>query len=306
MADKPRPVGKRIGYLAVRAITVVANGLARVLPLSWLRAIATGFGYLLCLLIPSRQRMAAENIRKAFGDRFTTTECRQIARRATINIAKTMLELLKMQYLRPEQVEKLVSLEGLEHLQAPHQRGQGVILLTAHFGNWELGGARITAERYPMVVIARDASEHFSASVINRARTRHNMTVIGREDLRAMIRALRSNNILAILPDQHAARGGIVVDFLGRPAATAPGPAVLALRTGCAIVPFFAYRQPNGTLHTRLFPPLEFTATANPDKDIRALTQKINQTIGAQIAEHPEQWLWLHNRWKAVNTDSPT
>ncbi len=304
MADKPRPVGKRIGYLAVRAITVVANGLARVLPLGWLRTIATGFGYILCLLVPSRQRMAAENIRKAFGDRFTAAQRRAIARQSTINISKTMLELLKMQYLRPEQVEKLVSLEGLKHLQAPHQRGQGVILLTAHFGNWELGGARITAEGYPMVVIARDASEQFSASVINRARTRHNMTVIGREDLRAMLETLRSNKLLAILPDQHAARGGIVVDFLGRPAATAPGPAVLALRTGCAIVPFFTYRQPNGTLHTRLFPPLEFTATSNRGEDVRALTQKINQTIGAQIAEYPDHWLWLHNRWKPINPEN--
>ncbi len=283
----------------LRMLTATVDAMARVLPLSWLRGVATIIAHLICLFIPSRQRMAAENIGKAFGNRFTAAERRRMARQVTINICRTMVELLKMQYMGPEDIKKLVSLEGLEHLRTAQQHGKGIIVVSAHFGGWEPGGARITAEGFPMVVIARDANEKHSASLINRARRRHNMTAIDRDDLRAMLRVLRSNQTLGILPDQHAANGGIIMDFLGRPASTAPGPAVLALRTGCAIVPFFTYRQPDGSLHTRILPALEVTRTGNHDQDVRRLTERINQIIADQITEHPEQWLWLHDRWKA-------
>ena len=306
MDSKHRRLGKRIAYFMVRMLTMSVDAVARVLPLAWLRSLGTLAAHLLCLFIPSRQRLACENIRQAFGERFTAAERRRIARQSTVNICQTMVALLRMRHISPEEVKSLVSLHGAEHLQAAQQRGKGVMVLTAHFGNWELGGARITAEGYPMLVVARDASEELSATRINQARTRHDMTVIDREDLRAMLRALRSNNILGMLPDQHAARGGVIVDFLGRPAATATGPAVLALRTGCAIVPFFTSREPDGSLNTQVFPAFEVTRTAHGNEDISALTEKINQIIAQQITARPEQWLWLHDRWKVDKDEADT
>ena len=304
MASRQRPLGKRIRYFMVRMFTTSVDALARVLPLGWLRRLAILEAHLLRLLVPSRQRLACENIRKAFGDRFTAAERRRIALQSTINICQTMGELLKMRYISPEEVKRLVSLHGAEHIRAAQQRGKGVMMLSAHLGNWELGGARITAEGYPMVVVARDATEVVTAGLINQARTRQNMTVIGREDLRAMLQALRSNKALGILPDQYAARGGILVDFLGRTTLTATGPAVLALRTGCAIVPFFTTRRPDGSLETQVFPALEVTTTGERNEDVRVLTEKINRIIAEQITAHPEQWLWLHDRWK-VDKDKP-
>jgi KDO2-lipid IV(A) lauroyltransferase len=122
--------------------------------------------------------------------------------------------------------------------------------------------------------------------------------VLSQEDLRGMLRALQANRVLGILPDQHAAFGGIIVDFLGRPAATAVGPAVLAFRTGCAVVPGFCYRRPDGTYLARFFPPLELVRTGDREHDVRENTILFNEVIGEQIREHPEQWLWLHRRWK--------
>jgi len=291
-------VGNRIGRWAIRNLVRTTDGLARVLPLSWLRAIATGLAYLIYVLYPSRQRLARENVRKAFGNQFSAAQRRSIALRSTINICKTMIELFKMRYMTPEQVKALVFLEGSEHLRQALSENRGAVVVTAHFGNWELAGARFAAEGFPVTVLARDSDEPVTALLINRARQHHNMAVLQREDIRELIRALHGNRSLGILPDQHAAAGGIELDFLGRPASTATGPAVLSRHAGCAIVPFFARRLPNGTFHSQVLPPLPLPQTDDRDQFIRQLTQQINDIISEQIRRYPEQWLWLHDRWK--------
>jgi len=291
-------LGNKIGRWAIRNLARTVDRLARVLPLSWLRAIATGLAYLIYLLYPSRQRLARENIRKVFGDQFSTAQRRSIALRSTINICQTMIELFKMRYMTPEQVNALVSLEGAEHLRQALSENRGAVVITAHFGNWELAGARFAAEGFPVTVLARDSDEPVAALLINRARQHHNIEVLQREDIRQMIRTLRDNRGLGILPDQHAAAGGIELDFLGRPASTAIGPAVLARHTRCAIVPFFARRLPNGTFHSQVLPPLPLPQTDDRDQFIKQLTQQINDAMSEQIRRYPEQWLWLHDRWK--------
>ena len=113
-----------------------------------------------------------------------------------------------------------------------------------------------------------------------------------------MLRTLRDNQCLAILPDQHVAEGGIVVDFLGRPAATAVGLATLAARTACAVVPVFGWRRADNTIDGYILPAIDLVSTGDREHDIIENTKLFNQIIGEQIQKHPEQWLWLHNRWK--------
>jgi len=304
MTTERRAVGRRIGYWMLRNMARTVNVLARILPLSWLRAIATGLAYLIYLLYPSRQRLARENLHKVFGDRFSAAQRRSIALQSTINICKTMIELFKMRYMTPEQVKAFVSLEGAEHLHQALAEGQGVVVVTAHFGNWELGGARFAAEGFPVTVLARDANEPVCARLINQARQHHNLEVLQREDIRDMIRALHDNRGLGILPDQHAAEGGIELNFLGRSASTATGPAVLSRHTGCAIVPFFTHRLTNGTFHSQVLPPLPLPQTDDRNQFVRQLTQQINDIISEQIRRYPEQWLWLHDRWKMDSGNS--
>jgi len=149
-----------------------------------------------------------------------------------------------------------------------------------------------------VVVIARDANEQFAARLINQARQHQGMTVLARENMRDVFRALRDNRCLAILPDQHVAEGGIVVDFLGYPAATAVGPATMAVRTDCAVVPLFGWRRADDTIDGYILPAMDLVRTGDRDHDITENTKLFNQIIGDQIQQHPEQWLWLHNRWK--------
>jgi len=256
-------------------------------------------GNAICVLAPSRQRLAVDNMQRALGDRFTPRQYRALARRVTRDLCRTLIELIKLPYLSRARVAEMVALEGVEHLHSALAAGHGAVLLTGHFGNWELLGARLAgAAGLPITVIARDSAESFTAQLINRSRASHGMEVVERENLRAVLRALQANRIVGILPDQHVAGGGIVVDFLGRPAATAVGAATLALRTGCAVVPGFIYREPGGGFRIRIGPALELPRSGDRERDVRESTQLFNDVLGAAIRGRPEQWLWLHRRWK--------
>jgi KDO2-lipid IV(A) lauroyltransferase len=293
------PTRRSLERALTRAGSALFSFLARHLPLPTLRRVADAAAWLIRKLAPSRQREAIANLRRTFGDRYTEREYRRLAAEVTRGICRTMVELLKSPYLSAEELARLVRLHHLEYLQEALAAGRGVILLTGHYGNWELLGARLARLGFPVSVVARDSAESSTASLINRSREVHGTEVLLREDTRAMLRALRHNRILGILPDQHAAgSGALIVDFLGRPASTAVGVPTLAARTGAVIVPGFCLRRPDGTFDVYLHPPLELAATGDREADLRANTELMNRVIGEQILAHPEQWLWLHRRWK--------
>ena len=289
---------RRTERALTRCVAASFGFLARFLPLSALRGLADGFAWAIRKLAPSRQGVAVENLRRAFGDRYTNRQYRALAASVTRGICRTMVELLKLPYLSAEQIQDLVDLRGAEHVEAALALGKGVLMLTAHFGNWEFGGARMARAGWPVTVVARDSEENLTAQMINQARRSQGLEVLDRDSLRGMLRTLESGRILCVLADQHAATGGIIVDFLGRPAATATGPAVLALRTGAAIVPGFCHRLADGTFRVEFFPALDLPHTGDRDADVRKITQMCNDVVAREITADPDQWLWLHRRWK--------
>ena len=161
---------RRTERALTRCVAASFGLLARFLPLSALRRMADGFAFAIRKLAPSRQGVAVENMRRAFGDRYTPREYRALAAEVTRGICRTMVELLKLPYLSAAQITDMVDMRGAEHVEAALARGQGVVLLTAHFGNWELGGARMARAGWPVTVVARDSAENFTAQMINRAR----------------------------------------------------------------------------------------------------------------------------------------
>jgi KDO2-lipid IV(A) lauroyltransferase len=245
-----------------------------------------------------RRRMMLNNLRRAFPTA-TEEELNHIARLSIVNICKTMAELVKMRWMTDDELKALFTIEGVENLEAAFARGKGVLLITAHFGNWELCGGLLSVLGYPMNVIARDASQDYTRDLVNDARRSKGVKVFGRWDAREILRAIKNGECVAILPDQHAAEAAVRVTFLGRPADTATGPIMFARRTGAAIIPGFIYRQPDDHFLLRLLPEVVPVETDDRDADLITNVQCLNDIIGAQILQHPEQWLWLHNRWKA-------
>ncbi len=297
MGSSTRKIQKGIGRGFVSGALRALVRPVRRRTLAGLRPLARRLAWLIRTTTPARHRLARENMALALGDRYALLDYRRMAATATYNLVLTGLELLKMPTLSREEIVATARIEGLERLQEALAGGRGCLMLTAHFGAWELGGAAVAAMGIPMTVIGSFASR--GALLVNEAREALGVQVLESEDLRGMLRALRRGRCLAILPDlSHVTRNSVVVDFMGRPALTAVGVPLMAQRAGCPVVPTFCYRQDDGTCLVRVFPALELAHTGRPKHDLRENAALFNRVIGDQITEHPDQWLWLHNRWK--------
>lgn len=246
--------------------------------------------------------MAVSNLRQVFGDEWSHERIHQTAREVFRHIGMNLMEFLRFPGMTRERITQVVRVEGEEHAREALAHGKGILAVTSHFGNFELFAAAFAQKGYPLSVIARDADDDATNDLINRLREGKGYHVLPRSNAaRRSIAALRRNEVLGVLPDQNDTKG-IFVPFFGRAAATATGPAVMALYTGATILPAFIHREPDNTHVVKIYPPISYTKTGNHDADVRCLTTDINAAIEHAIREHPEQWFWLHNRWKTRPT----
>ncbi len=298
MLHNKSPLRRKTEQVIIRWLTRLTAWLVRVLPLRWVQAAGDVLGALLVRALSKRRRLAMANLRAVFGDDYDERELAVIVRRCVQNMTKTMLELLKLPAMSDEQFERFAPVRGAENLAAAVAQGHGVIVVTAHFGNWEALAHRISSLGYQLTVVARDANDAPTARIIKQARESRGARVIERDQLRDMLRVLREGDVLGILPDQHGGEGGIWISFMGRPASTVTGPAALARRTGALIVPGFARRTEDDTLDVYFLPALQLPETDDREADVRIATQMINDVLEEQIRRYPEQWMWMHNRWR--------
>lgn len=244
------------------------------------------------------RRVAIRNLRLVFGEEWTEEQVQAAARDTFRNIGKTAVEFLRMASMSEKELRAKTFYEGREHLDAALARGKGVLYLTAHFGNWEMMGARLAQDGYPLNVVARDADDESVNRLMNGIRERWGYRVFSRSrSVKPLLQALRRNEMLAILNDQNYTTG-IFVPFFGRPAATATGLASLARATGAAVVPAFCVRQPDNTHCIQIHPALPLQFTEEKDEDIYRVTALVTQEIEAMVRRYPTQWMWIHDRWK--------
>lgn len=199
-----------------------------------------------------------------------------------------------------ERVLERTTVVGFEAFREAAEAGRGVILLTGHLGNWEIGGASIIARGIPLDVVGKGmANRRFQADLL-RARQRLGMRVIEMGDAATEgLRSLASGRVLALLGDQNAHGGGIFVPFFGRPASTVRGPALFAARTGAPVWVAFALRAPGGEQsYTVRFEALPFESTGRPEEDAATLMGVYARILEKAIKSAPEQYFWQHRRWK--------
>jgi KDO2-lipid IV(A) lauroyltransferase len=225
-------------------------------------------------------------------------EIASIAQEVFRHFAREALQFFYVVSLSREQVDAAVELVGRSHLDEALAKGHGCIALTAHYGNWEMLARKTAIQGYKVNVIARDSDDPGITGITTRIRESGGYRVFDKDQpVIGAYRALKSNEVLGILPDQNDS-GGIFVDFFGRPAATATGPAVLSLKSGAPIVPAFCERVADGRYRATVYPALEFEPTGNQESDVAEVTRLVNAAIEAQVRRNPSQWLWLHDRWK--------
>ncbi len=256
--------------------------------------------YLGYLLVPRFHRIADLNLRTAYPE-MRPEERRTIARESILNLGRHIGEFTGLARITAEELHRSFECEGLEYLEAARGQGHGVIILSAHLGAWELISFVMSARGYPFDFLVRRIENPLVERLIENIRTRFgNRTIDKRSAARAMLTTLRAGKLLALMVDINVVRDkGIFVDFFGVPACTTFIAAKLSLRTGAPLVPIFApWDERTGRYMLRIHAPLAIERSGDEDRDVRRLTEKFTKVVEDEIRRYPDQWLWIHKRWR--------
>jgi len=291
---------RRAGRHALEAAAaVVVSAVVRRLPRRVVLWLGGRLGALWARLDRRHLAIAADNLRRAFPD-WEEARLARTARGVYRHFGTVILDLLWMQGRSADALVELTETDGVEHLTRARAAGRGVLCPGAHLGNWELQAIASAPLVGDVASIARPLDNPRLDSRLVALRTSTGNRVIYKQKaLSQAIRTLRQGGILAVLIDQNVQeQDGVFVRFFGRPACTTTVAAALALKTGCAIVPVRCTLQPDGRYLMAYGPPVEWTGSGRREEDLVALTQHLTSLIESWVRETPEQWLWLHRRWK--------
>src|SRR5215510_2800399 len=248
-----------------------------------------------------RQRRAGlRNLQMAFPE--LSQKAREgILRGSFENLGRLLVEFTHLPELNKGNVCRFVVHEGLENYLEGLRRGRGVIFMTAHFGSWELSSFAHAVYGFPLKFIVRPIDNSRVETLISSYRTSSgNLPIDRRNAARDVLKALRQNEAVGILFDQNTTRSeGVFADFFGIPAATTPAIARFALRTGAAVVPgLLIWDEALQKHRLRLDPPVDLIDTGDLEQDVLENTRRFNKILECYVREYPDQWLWIHRRWK--------
>ncbi len=248
----------------------------------------------------SRRRIARENIRLS-GIAHDEKEISRIARSSFRHFATLMIETLKIDPLSTSNsqnihIENAISPKANDIL---NNSSKGLIIASGHVGNWEIAAQLLTRFK-TVAAIARDMNNPYINQLVSKRRTKANLSFIPKYDnaISKSKAILKKGGVLAIMTDQHARKGGIIAEFLGRPASTYPTAALLHLATGMPICFCSCIRLTPALYRLIVLDPITHERTGNNEQDIRIITEKINRELEKIIREYPEQYLWGHRRWR--------
>lgn len=278
-------------YTLTRLVQIMPGRLA-----DWL---AIALGILAYLLMTTRREVALNNLRRAFGEEKGERELAKITRKVFINIARTLVEFARQPVLKKERIPEMIDAEGAEYLEQVNHEGKGAMLVAGHFGNWELFGGWIAALGFPVDFLVGQQHNKKVDELMNSFRRALGVGIIPiGVTSRHVIKSLRSNQMVAVVNDQHSATGAVVVNFFGRPAASHKGPAAFAAKMGCPIITGALIRKQYARHHAVILPPIYPPRTGDEENDIIIMTQKFTDCLESFIRQYPEQWMWTHRRWK--------
>lgn len=294
-----RKLAKRLRWWlefgALYGLFLFSRLMPRQLLLAWGRALGLAAYHLLRI----RRGVVLANLQASFGDELSADEIRDLARRFYRSLGVTLMEFFALYTLSRQEMLERVQIVGTEHLDACRDKGRGAILTSGHFGNWELLGAVIAAHGYPVHYLIKSQANPYVDRMHNEIRRRAGIGVIRQgASVRHLVYALRNREFIGILGDQDAGNQGVFVEFLGRTAAVARGPAYFAYRTGCPLVPTAIVRQPDGTHRVEIKAPIRVDPGWDEETAVLELTRAHTRRLDAFIRRNPEHYFWVHRRWK--------
>jgi len=287
-----------INDIAYASVVLFFKLLGRI-PRRWARHVSGFLGELWFAVDKRHRRMTLDNLTRAFGGEKNGREIRQIAKQVFRNIVHVVFEVGWSLHLQAKDLDAFFSVKGLANLRAIVGQGKGALVLTGHVGNWELMPVVAAMAGYSANVLYRPIDYAPLDRFFVEARSRFGLKMIPKDaSLLRVFRALKRGETVVMLLDQNVGlHKGVMVDFFGRRACTSYGLAYIALKTGAPVVPIFVVRNGNG-FTAEIGPEIPFIKTGDDRKDLEENTRQYNETLESIIRRYPDQWFWIHNRWK--------
>jgi Kdo2-lipid IVA lauroyltransferase/acyltransferase len=279
-----------------------------ILPRPASRAFAIGLAQLIYFLHVRLRRVGMRNLELAFPDK-SIAERKRILRSEFTSLGRQLAEVCQFPKYTRENVEQVVVYDGFENYERAFARGKGVLFLTAHFGGWELSAFAHSLHGHWLHVVMRPMDNEYLDSLIRSYRTMHGNRVVPKDDfVRGLLGAMKAGEVVGILMDTNMTPPqGVFVDFFGIPACTAIGLARIAMRTDAAVIPGFTIWDEETKKYRLCFEPaIELVRTGDLEADIVANTQNFTKVIENYVRKYPEQWLWVHRRWKTRPEGQPS
>lgn len=283
-----------IYYIIFQAFALLGR-----IPRSMAFRFAQWIGRLWFVVDMRHRKVAIENLSMIYGDTMSSSEIRHLACRVFCSLSNIVFEIGWSLYLNDARLRKYFRFQGMHHLHVARKKRKGVLILTAHIGNWELLMKAAGMIGFSVSAVYRPFDFKPLDMFFSHLRSSSGTKLFPKKKaMRKIMRSLKNNELVGILLDQHAGRAASVpVNFLGIEAGTSKGLALLAKSTGAPVVPAFLIRE-DGFFNVRFGQELSFIETGDNDFDIRENTRLYNQMIEAIILKYPEQWFWVHRRWK--------
>ncbi|MFH0877665.1 MAG: lysophospholipid acyltransferase family protein [Candidatus Omnitrophota bacterium] len=256
-------------------------------------ALATFLSYVKYYISPRDRNAVIENLKRILPAQ-DQKKVRRYAKEVFVNFGKYLIEFFRFSLLTKDDLGKFLKIQGIEHIDHALKDGKGVIVLSAHMGNWELGGVFMALLGYPMVAVALPHRHHKVNALFNQQREKMGVAVIPSLGmaLRRVFAALRANNMVALVGDRDFTTTGLKMDFLGAQKIIPRGPAFLALRTQAPIIPAFVIRQKDDTHILEFLKPLEASDTEEQ------LMDQYAKIMEMKIRQYPDQWLLFREFWR--------
>jgi len=287
-----------MSYYILKAISAITCLFPRII-CEWL---GCGLGNFAWLVIPKkRKQLARSQIEKCLG--VEETEADRIAKASTVRFGPMLFEVLRFPLIKKDP-QSYVRIEGLDKLQQGMAEGKGAIIAAAHSGNWELMGGAFAMAGIPLVGVAMKQKSSGADRFINEYRTMIGMHITYKTGVREMFDMLRRGWAIGLIMDQDTNwHDGVILDFFGQPTNCTPGAASMARFQDVPIFTSFMHREKNGR-HTLIIEgPFYVEKTRDKREDVRRMTQQLTKAIEDHIRKYPEEWFWLHDRWKSIREE---
>lgn len=283
-----------------------AYALVRTLPRTTALSLGGTVGALAGRIDRRHAAVARENLRSAFGATMIPTERERVLRCCWRHFGRITFDALLFPTLHKDALGSILKVEGLDNAREAMARGRGMLVFSAHYGHWEAGAYAMGLLDIPFAVIARPLDNPvLNERLLTLRRGSGNAVIMKRSAVRESLRALSRGAGVAILIDQDAGSDGVFVPFFGRAASTTPTLALLALRTEAPIVPVFACVEADGTITVHIEPAVPADPTGDREADVVRLTAACTAIVERWVRRTPEQWLWMHRRFKTRPPGEP-